>query len=376
MQTNIKRKPLILATAIVLALVTIVGATFAWFTANDSVKNRLATKDALANVHIQETFVEPDDWKPGQTITKEVAVADVGSAPALVRVSFKEDLTVNQPPVGEATIFTDAMENATKKPLLFDNTAYAGPEWVEVTTTANATMGGIKLAADYSPVKVYAMYVAPSTPTPPGGSIGSYSFVMWAPIAGMTNTPANVGDGTGTELNGKLQAIKFDRVWNGDTKTLTLNNISYMTYPAPINQLADWSAAKPATADIGKSVAEGLINAMAAVSGKYPSNIQLNYNNATPGGVAATPTAGSWYYNANDGYFYYIGLVMPGTITPYMLKSLLLKGDADSDNYANMTFELEVVMKAIQHTKDAVDTEWSLSSNAALETAIHALCES
>ena len=355
MQTNIKRKPLILATAIVLALVTIVGATFAWFTAEDSAKNRLATKEALANVHIQETFVPPDDWKPGQTITKEVAVADVGTAPALVRISFKEELTVNQPAIGESKSFDAALEAAKKSPRLFDTSAYphgAADDWFLVTTTANAAKGGVKLAAAY-PVEVYAKHVTT-------GSIDSYSFVVWSLIQA----------GTGTDFDGEYQAVSYTREWDGDSKTLTLDNIGYLTYQGELSATADWKATPPAVADIDKSIAEGEINAMAAVAGKYPNNIQLNYDNVT-----ATPTADKWFYNVADGCFYFIGLVEPGTITPHMLASLLLKPAADSDYYANMTFDLIVDMQAIQHTKDAVASIWT-GATGTLQTELYALCES
>ena len=354
MQTNIKRKPLILATAIVLALVTIVGATFAWFTAEDEAKNRLATKEALANVHIQETFVPPDDWKPGQTITKEVAVTDVGTAPALVRIWFKEELTVNQPAIGETKAFDATLETAGKRPRLFDNSAYTPAEgWFLLDDQPNAAKGGVKLDKVYSPaVEVYAKHVQT-------GSIDSYSFVVWSPIP----------SGTGTAFDGQLQAVKYEREWDGDTKTLTLKDIGYLTYQGTLTETADWTVDLPT--DTSKSVAEGLINAIPAVAGKYPNNIQLNYANVT-----ATPTADKWFYNADDGYFYFIGLVEPGKITPHMLESLLLKPAADSDYYGNMTFDLIVKMQAIQHTKDAVDSVWDTVTAGTLQTELYALCES
>jgi len=359
MQKTIKRKPLIFATAIVLSLVTIIGATFAWFTASDSVKNRLATKDALANVHIQETFVPPDDWKPNQTITKEVAVIDSGSAPALVRVTFAEELTINLPAVGEIDAFTAAKETAKQKPLLFDATAYPhapGDDWVKLTDSPNAAIGGISLAATY-PIEVYAKYVPKSTPTPPGGSVDSYAFIAWSPISI-----------SGSDFDGKLQAVDFVQTWNNVTKVLTLSDIKYMTYQGEKTTTADWKTDKPAACN--RSVAEAKMEALgAAPAGSYPGHIELNYDK-----VNAAITTDEWYYNPADGYFYYIGLVEPGVPTATMLKSLLLNENADA-YYSNMTYDLIVNMEAIQHTKDAVDAEWAIADTA-LKTAIHALCES
>ena len=350
-----KRKPAILFGAIALAAVLILSGTFAWFTANGSVKNRLTTKDGMANVKIQEVFVEPDDWKPGQTITKEVSIINTGSAPALVRISFEELLKVNLPPAGETTIFDQTKEDSGKRPLLIDSELYPDTDWFEVTTTANASKGGIKLAADYSPVKVYAKYDA-------SGSISSYSFAAWAPIAG-------------TEYDGMFQDVIYDREWNNADKILTLTNIQYMTYQGEISVSADWAADKPAAADIGKSIAETIINTStepeyAETKGNYPNNTHLNYDNIT-----STPTAGKWFYNTADGYFYYIGLVTSGTVTPNMLKSLLLDENADSEYYSNLVFELTVKFNAIQNTKEAVESVWTGLSGD-LKIAVEALCES
>jgi len=355
MKTRTKHKPLIMAGAIALAAVLALASTFAWFTANESVKNKLATKDGLAKIKIYEVFVEPEDWKPGQTITKQVSVINPGSAPALVRISFTELLKVNLPPVNEDTIFDQAKEDAGKRPLLADSSLYPEPDWFEVTTTANALKGGIKLADDYSPVKVYAKYDA-------SGSAGSYSFAAWAPISG-------------TSYEDRFQDVAFDREWDSTNKELKLTNIKYLTYQAPVSATADWTINKPAAADINKSIAETTVNTSAApqfagTNGHYPNYIQLNYDNVT-----AVPTDGKWFYNEADGYFYYVGLVESGTVTPYMLKSLLLSEDADSDYYSNLVFELTVKLNAIQNTKDAVASLWTGVSGP-LKTAIDLLCES
>jgi len=355
MKNKAKRKPIILVGAVALAVVMVIASTFAWFTANDSVKNRLATQEGPADVKIQEVFVEPDDWKPGQTITKEVSIINAGAAPTLVRVSFSELLTVNLPAVGESTVFDVAKETAGKRPLLIDSALFSGSEWFEVTATANASKGGIKLDADYSPVKVYATYDT-------SGSIGSYSFVVYAPISG-------------TSYAGKFQSVTYDRAWDNANKILSLSNIMYKTYQPTVSATADWTVDKPGAADIGKSAAETKLNTSpapqyAATNGKYPNYIQLNYDNVT-----ATPTAGKWFYNTADGYFYYVGLAQSGTVTPNMLKSLLLSENADSDYYSNLVFELTVNLNTIQNTKDAVASLWTGVSGD-LKTAIDALCES
>jgi len=280
--THKPNKRLILTGAIVLALVLAISSTFAWFTANATVKNRLATKDGLANVKPQEVFVEPDDWKPGQKITKEVSAINTGSAPALVRFTFEEFLKINLPAGQQTNVFDSADLTAKKRPVLIDGDMFPhGPtdEWFEVTTTPNAAKGGIMLAADYSPAKVYAKHNT-------AGSTDSYSFIVWAEITG-----------TGSSYDGKLQEVYFERTWDSSTKTLSLDTttLRYMTYQGEVEMTADWAGADTALADVWTaptpgsiSIAEEKLNTDVGSSteGHYPNYIEMQYAHLT-----ATPTA-------------------------------------------------------------------------------------
>ena len=89
-----KKKPIILVAAIILAVVTAISAsTFAWFTAQDTVVNRIETAKLVDGaVTIIETFDPDDRLEPGVGITKKVGAINTGDAPALVRISFEEML--------------------------------------------------------------------------------------------------------------------------------------------------------------------------------------------------------------------------------------------------------------------------------------------
>ena len=89
-----KKKPIILITAILLAVITAVSAaTFAWFTAQDQVVNRIETaKLSDGDVSIIETFDPTDRLEPGVDINKDVGAINTGDAPVLVRISFSEVL--------------------------------------------------------------------------------------------------------------------------------------------------------------------------------------------------------------------------------------------------------------------------------------------
>jgi len=357
MKHSNKRKPWILTGAVALAVVTILAATFAWFSASDTATNKLATKDGVANVSIQETFVSPDDWKPGQTVTKQVAIANSGSAPALARISFNELLGVHTLMSPAPTTPWDP-SSTTTAPQLFDTTPYTSAPWIAYTPD-NAAIGNVVVSGIPSGVTVYVNYVPAGTN---GSALDSWSIAAWAPI-------------TTGNLAGSAQTVTYQQSWDQDSKTMTLSNVTFNTYAVTSSGPIDWTAATPAATAIGFSQAEAALNAAGApTGGNYDKNLVLNYNNAAVDNT--TPTAGKWYYNAADGYFYYCGLVQPGTVTANLLSSLLLDKNADSSYYSSMTYELTVNSQALQASKAALDAQWTtVQSNAALYNLLSGVCE-
>ena len=59
--------------------------TFAWFTSQDEVTNRLSAS-ANYGVTIAEDFTPPENWVPGQEINKDVGAVNTGNIDAFVRV--------------------------------------------------------------------------------------------------------------------------------------------------------------------------------------------------------------------------------------------------------------------------------------------------
>ena len=72
--------------AIVAVLFVVVGATIAYFTNVTTFTNNFTT--ATYKTTTTETFVSPTNWKPGETITKEIVTENEGSIPATVRAKF------------------------------------------------------------------------------------------------------------------------------------------------------------------------------------------------------------------------------------------------------------------------------------------------
>lgn len=77
----------LLAATFVLAALIVGGSTFAWFTSEDTVTNKLSSKGGL-KVLITEDFDRPDNWTPGVKVTKEVGAINAGNLDAFVRLSL------------------------------------------------------------------------------------------------------------------------------------------------------------------------------------------------------------------------------------------------------------------------------------------------
>ena len=109
-------------------------------------------------------------------------------------------------------------------------------------------------------------------------------------------------------------------------------------------------------------------NGLATIDSASDKMIKLKFVN-----LASTPTTDKWYYNAADGYFYYVGKIAEGQETPQLLNSVYLDSAADT-SYSKVTFDLIVDATGIQAAKEAVDsTDWVNGTNADLKLALENL---
>ena len=88
MNNNKKNKKPIIA-LLVVAIVGIIGITFAFFSDKIGVSNIFKTKPYGTTV--VEEFVSPDNWLPGTTTDKFVKAKNTGSVDVAVRISFTEE---------------------------------------------------------------------------------------------------------------------------------------------------------------------------------------------------------------------------------------------------------------------------------------------
>lgn len=84
---NRKKKNALYA-LILLAVVGLIGGTFAYFTSEDTFANIFRTKPY--KMEVTETFESPDDWTPGTTTNKTIIAKNTGDVDAAVRVSYTE----------------------------------------------------------------------------------------------------------------------------------------------------------------------------------------------------------------------------------------------------------------------------------------------
>ncbi len=81
-----KQHPLMLAMAVTLAIVIVLGSTFAWFTQADHIQNVLRTKEQKLDVEVAEVFTPRSETEPGDVIEKVVHVENVEDMAGFVRV--------------------------------------------------------------------------------------------------------------------------------------------------------------------------------------------------------------------------------------------------------------------------------------------------
>lgn len=123
------REKRVLVASLLVAAVMVGGSTFAWFTSQDEVTNRLSAK-AEYNVTIAETFTPPEEWVPGQEVNKDVFAVNTGNVDALVKQSISGKITVTNETAGDdlktaAAVPTTAVKLGTQYSSSTDSTTGA-----------------------------------------------------------------------------------------------------------------------------------------------------------------------------------------------------------------------------------------------------------
>lgn len=356
-----KNKPLILALAASMALVMLFAATFAWFTAKDSVTNHFETLITDGTVSLFELFDPPTNWQPGTDITKEVAVVNNGDADVLVRVSFEEVLKLlknGSAQTAQATAFDDTVtvEEGMDIPVNQPIASYTAAPWVEII---NGALNSLNIETTTNPVPAGTRVFAQAK-TDPVTLVTTYGFVIFgdASTYGYENL-----DGT---ISTKAYNQKMTADFSVDSSLeLSISNIEYYVYEdGKEGAQYDWDSnnEKVPYATIAASPIDGPQLLADVEKALADSNIGLVYSAAfNDDGDVNNINPGEWWYNEYDGYFYYIGKLASGVTTANLLEKVSL-ASAAGDAYGLMEYDLIVLMEAIQNTTDAIEsaTGWDL----------------
>ncbi|ALS01720.1 hypothetical protein ATZ33_10150 [Enterococcus silesiacus] len=338
---NKNRKKKVLALASGFALVAVLAATFAWFTSEDQKNNHFEGQIATGkDIEVVETFEPPTEWDPGSEVNKDVAIANIGKYKTLIRVSLKESLQLLQDHQAKPTTGAE-LEGKTEKdiyvlpgtdaPAGFTDSVFDG-----AAPTITVAAGDFK--------GTYTLKVKEKSETV--GTKTTYTYRYAFEKAGVLYHASGI-DGFTRDAANKI-SLK--------SGTPALSYVSLAYNPA---EEKEWTAT-PVYAPTFTQDGTLIWNAPAATG---TGNIQISFNNIT-----TDPTvADKWYFNADDGYFYYTSVVDPGVNTAQLMDAVKLLGTAGNE-YSKLIYDLTVKGQGIAAYKDAVD-DW-LPTGSTLSDAL------
>lgn len=120
---KIKNKKSLFALLLV-AIIGVVGTTFAYFTSTDTFSNVFGTKPY--KMEVVETFESPSDWTPGTTTEKKIIATNKGEVEAAVRVSYTEEWK-------DSTGATLALTDGTNRAAIINFSDDLSTKWTKST---------------------------------------------------------------------------------------------------------------------------------------------------------------------------------------------------------------------------------------------------
>lgn len=308
-----------------LALVVVASGTFAWFTSHDSKTNHFEAKVATGkDIEVEEEFTPPTDWEPGGEVNKDVAVVNVGQYDQLIRVSFEETLSLLKDHKAKSTPNEVILEGKTVNDIFLVPAATPGSEF-KVSTLSTA---------------------APKFTVAKGDFLGTYTLKVYEKEVNARYTYRYF-----FEKDGKLYSAEGISALNRDAS----NRVSWTT-GTPAMLYIDLERRTPESKDWAQlkfgAIFAGAGANMWTVNGAVDEKIILTVNNITN-----DPTiADKWFYNSEDGYFYYTSKVAAGATTTQLVDAVTLDGLAGNE-YSKLSYDLKVNGEGIQAFKSAVD-QW------------------
>lgn len=348
---NSKKEKRVLLGALCLAAVVAAGSTFAWFTSQDEVTNRL-TAHGDYGVSITEDFTPPDDWVPGQTINKDVSAVNTGNISAFVKLELSGAFNL--------TVETADGEDVE-----------CGKSYVNATNTATVSGNGHildVLSEDEVKSLQAGGYLAVAPKDIETGNVGTdfettkeglYLFRREIKDGDTTtydysgyyysNLGIYCGLKTIVDENGSLTAdVLRDK---GETLTAEeIDSVKLKSYESKTIENKDvvW--------DYSKVSSDNLVTATYYPNGKdNPGAKDIKINIALDN-IGDGTAADTWQYIEDTG-FYYTDDVEPGETTEILVDSVTLDKDTKQEAFQTMDFDLTVKLNSVQVTKNEEGVE-------------------
>lgn len=342
-----KNEKRVLIASLSIAAVTVAGATFAWFTSQDQVTNRL-TAEADYDVTITENFTPPQDWTPGQEISKEVSAVNTGNIDSLAKLGFGHSFTVTGKgtPIAVADAAAADLKNADEITEAAAKSAQAGG-WLIYNKNKVAETA---VEAGSTPFTEDGLYLFRREIKKEVGADNQLTAVDYEYagyyVKGGKYYKVETGEGAVTlkEDSDEIDAVDLSKVTIptvGDKYVYTYGKDSSVT----------WSFVKALAADgdTTDSFAEAK-----GIRITYAGQDTASADDDIVVYVAFDEDAQTNFsYSASDEKFYYNYVLPAGTETKSpLISSVTLGAETKESAYIKLDYDLDVVLDSIQASLD------------------------
>ena len=334
-----------------LAAIAVGGATFAWFTSQDQVTNRLSA-EAEYDVSITESFTPPSNWTPGQNIEKEVKAVNTGNMDSLVKLTFGHSFTVTGKgtPIAVSAAATEDLAGKNAVDITSDKAkaAQAGGYLVyngEIVSNPQAAS-----AAPYTDDGLYLFRreIKKETDSTNKLTTTTYEFDGYYVKDGtyyrvdIADDAITMNTETGAITNVASSKITIPTV--GDAYVYDVNDEnSRVTWTFVKELAADTTTVDNKTTDLNE--AKGIRVTYAGADATSTDDDIVVY-------VAFNENAKTNYtYNTTDKNFYYNYVLPAGQETKSpLIDSVTLGVETKESAYIKMDYDLDVILNSIQAT--------------------------
>ncbi len=319
-----KRQRRTLIAALVLAVIIVMGGTFAWLTSKDQVTNKLSASNTY-DVTITENYTPPENWIPGQSVTKQVGVLNAGNVDALVRLTLDHKLvlyTEGTAALGESSKIPDGAITCDAKEA---KALRAGGKLVTVGDDGKVTEKNID-TANYESTTGWNIFARYELITGSGSAIatqvtyagyyydGSKYYPMAAGYTPTTNAPLFKTKVAATGNPYSAKKVDYSKATVDET--------------TPYIQVTFENTNDTITTD------------------DIVINIYLNKTELA-----------NWTYFANtdatkDGTFYYNYILTSGGTSGNLITSVELDKSVSADSYVYFDYDLNITAESVQATAD------------------------